>query len=100
MRTALSFSVNFFFSLCELAQKHALKIILLLAAELELSFFSDYQQIKDHAGDIPGSLCPHSCSMNNQFCMSPAKLEVPQAGQLGRFYASCTQGCCLEGIHW
>lgn len=41
MGAALSFSVICFF---ELAQKHALKIILLLAAELELSFFSDNQQ--------------------------------------------------------
>lgn len=41
MGAALSFSVICFF---ELAQKHALKIILLLEAELELSFFSDNQQ--------------------------------------------------------
>lgn len=33
-----------FYFFVELAQKHALKIILLLAAELELSFFSDNQQ--------------------------------------------------------
>lgn len=88
---------DFLFPLCELAQKHALKIILLLAAELELSFFSDNRQIKDHAGDIPRSLCPHSCSLNSQFCVSPTKLKVSQAGQQEVFG---TQGCCLEGIRW
>lgn len=66
---------------CELAQKYALKTILLVEAELGLSFVSDNQQIKDHAGNVPGTLCPHSCLLNNEICGSPMKLEVPRAGQ-------------------
>lgn len=66
MGAALSFSVIFPFFVCELAQKHVLKIILLLAAELALSFFNDNQQIKDHAGELPGSLCPHSFFLNRK----------------------------------
>ena len=76
---ALRFSCEF---LVKLAQKCALKIVLLLEAEFGLSFLMIIpQQMKYHAGHVPGSCCPHSCSLNNRFCVCPVMLKVLRPGQ-------------------
>lgn len=72
-----------------------LKIILLLVTELGLSFFSDNQQIKDHVGDVPGSLSSFLFPEQPVLCES-CKARGPTSRAAGGFMPSAPRGVALK----